>query len=62
MPADTSHSGVRKMAHWILVDYENVRPSDFQPDKQPDTNIVVFLGANQNKVPTALAVVEQGVQ
>ena len=47
------------MAHWILVDYENVRPSDFHPDKQPDTNIVVFVGANQNKVPTDLAMALQ---
>ena len=47
------------MAHWILVDYENVRPSDFHPDKQPDTNVVVFLGASQNKVPTDLAMALQ---
>ena len=49
------------MAHWILVDYENVRPSDFHPDKQPEANIVVFLGANQNKVPTNLAVALQAL-
>ena len=47
------------MAHWILVDYENVRPSDFHPDRQPDTRIIVFLGPNQRKIPADLVMALQ---
>ncbi len=47
------------MAHWILVDYENVRPSDFHPDRQPDTRILVFLGPNQQKIPADLVMALQ---
>ena len=47
------------MAHWILVDYENVHPSDFHPDRQPDTHILVFLGATQTKIPAELVMALQ---
>lgn len=47
------------MAHWILVDYENVRPSDFHPNRQPDTRIIVFLGPNQQKIPADLVMALQ---
>ena len=47
------------MAHWILVGYENVRPSDFHPDRQPDTHILVFLGPNQHKIPADLVMALQ---
>lgn len=47
------------MAHWILVDYENVRPSDFDPERQPDTRILVFLGPNQQKLPADLVMALQ---
>lgn len=47
------------MAHWIFVDYENVRPSDFSPDRQPDTHVLVFLGASQQKIPSELAIALQ---
>ena len=47
------------MAHWILVDYENVRPSDFHPDRQPDTHVIVFLGPNQHKIPADLVMALQ---
>ena len=47
------------MGHWILVDYENVRPNDFSPDRQPDTDILVFLGASQNKIPADLVMALQ---
>ena len=47
------------MAHWILVDYENVRPSDFHPERQPDTRILVFLGPNQQKIPADLVMALQ---
>ena len=47
------------MAHWILVDYENVRPSDFHPDRQPDTHVIVFLGPNQHKIPADLVIALQ---
>lgn len=47
------------MTHWILVDYENVRPSDFHPDRQPDTRIIVFLGPNQQKIPADLVMALQ---
>ncbi len=47
------------MAHWIFVDYENIHPSDFSPDRQPDTHVLVFLGANQQKIPSELAIALQ---
>ena len=47
------------MAHWIFVDYENVRPNDFHPDRQPDTHILVFLGPNQHKIPAELVMALQ---
>lgn len=47
------------MAHWILVDYENVRPTDFDPERQRDTHILVFLGANQSKIPADLVMALQ---
>ncbi len=47
------------MAHWILVDYENVRPTDFDPERQQDTHILVFLGATQSKIPADLVMALQ---
>ena len=47
------------MAHWIFVDYENVRPNDFHPDRLPDTHILVFLGPNQHKIPAELVMALQ---
>ena len=47
------------MAHWIFVDYENVRPNDFHPDLQPDTHILVFLGPNQHRIPAELVMALQ---
>ena len=40
---------------WILVDYENVQPADFDVAGQPDTRIFVFLGPKQKNIPAALA-------
>ena len=42
------------MTNWILVDYENVQPTNFDPDKQQDAGIFVFLGPSQNKIPADL--------
>ena len=42
------------MTHWILVDYENVQPRAFDPDRLPDARIVIFLGTDQKRLPADL--------
>jgi len=39
----------------VLVDYENVQPSDFDLLKDGPFKVKVFLGPNQSKVPVSLA-------
>lgn len=41
--------------HYILIDFENVQPSSLEALKQQPFNIVVFVGANQVKIPFGLA-------
>ena len=43
------------MTEWILVDYENVQPDDFDSIRDSGTNIMVFLGPKQKNIPAALA-------
>lgn len=41
--------------NYILVDYENVQPKDFDLLKEGPFMVKVFLGPNQSKLPVALA-------
>lgn len=40
---------------YILIDFENVQPSDFDLIKNRPIRVKLFLGANQSRIPVALA-------
>ena len=42
-------------AHYVLIDYENVQPSDLELLEGQPYEVVLFVGAQQKKVPAALA-------
>ena len=41
--------------NYVLIDYENVQPSDLAMLRDGPCKVKVFLGANQAKIPVALA-------
>lgn len=46
--------------NYVLVDYENVQPTDLALLCNAPVRVKVFLGANQAKIPVALAAALQG--
>jgi hypothetical protein len=42
-------------AKYVLIDFENVQPANLQSLKQYDFKVLVFVGANQTKIPYELA-------
>lgn len=47
--------------NYILIDYENIQPTDVSMLRNGSLKVKVFLGANQSKIPVALAVALQGL-
>lgn len=47
--------------NYILIDYENVQPTDMDMLRDGPFKVKVFLGANQAKIPVALATAVQGL-
>jgi hypothetical protein len=47
--------------NYVLIDYENVQPSDLAMLRDGPFKVKVFLGANQAKIPVALAAALQGL-
>lgn len=47
------------VTNYVLIDFENVQPSNLEVLKQHPFNVVVFVGANQAKIPFDLAVAMQ---
>ncbi len=47
--------------NYVLIDYENVQPSDLAMLRDGPFKVKVFLGANQSKIPVALAAALQGL-
>jgi hypothetical protein len=45
----------------VLIDYENVQPTDLAKLRDGPFKVKVFLGANQSKIPVALAAALQGL-
>ena len=45
----------QKRKNYILVDFENVQPQSFVLPKNHEFKVIVFIGANQTKVPLELA-------
>lgn len=41
--------------NYVLIDYENVQPTDLALLRDRPLKVKVFLGANQSKIPVALA-------
>lgn len=41
--------------NYVLVDYENVQPEDLSALADHEVNVLLFVGANQSKVPISLA-------
>ena len=41
--------------NYILIDYENVQPSSFEFTENFPFQVIVFIGANQKKIPIELA-------
>ena len=41
--------------NYILIDFENVQPTDLALLRNAPVKVKVFLGANQAKIPVALA-------
>lgn len=37
--------------HYILIDYESIQPADLAAVDDAATNVVVFVGAQQNRLP-----------
>ncbi|SEL19598.1 PIN domain-containing protein [Ectothiorhodospira marina] len=47
--------------NYVLIDFENVQPSNLEVLKQHTFKVVVFVGANQAKVPFELAAAMQAL-
>jgi hypothetical protein len=47
--------------NYVLVDYENVQPTDLGMLREGPFKVKVFLGANQARIPVALAAALQGL-
>ena len=47
--------------NYVLIDYENVQPSDLAMLRDGPFKVKVFLGASQAKIPVALAAALQGL-
>jgi hypothetical protein len=47
--------------NYILIDYENVQPTDLALLRDGPFKVKVFLGANQSKIPVALAAAIQAL-
>ncbi len=47
--------------NYVLIDYENVQPTDIALLRDGPFKVKVFLGANQSKVPVALAAAMQAL-
>lgn len=47
--------------NYVLIDYENVQPTDLAMLRDGPFKVKVFLGANQAKIPVALAAALQGL-
>lgn len=47
--------------NYVLIDYENVQPSDLAMLRDGPFKVKVFLGANQAKIPVALATAIQAL-
>jgi hypothetical protein len=47
--------------NYVLVDYENVQPTDLAMLRDGPFKVRVFLGANQTKIPVGLATALQGL-
>ena len=47
--------------NYVLIDYENVQPTDLALLRDAPVKVKVFLGANQAKIPVALAAALQGL-
>ena len=49
------------ISNHILIDYENVQPTDFSLLRDGPIQLKVFLGANQSKIPVDLATAMQAM-
>lgn len=47
--------------HFVLIDYENVQPKEFKSLRSGSFKVKLFLGANQSKIPVALAAALHGL-
>jgi hypothetical protein len=45
--------------NYVFIDFENVQPSDLRAFNQEYVRVIVFVGANQSKIPTDFAVALQ---
>lgn len=50
---------VRLATNYVLIDFENVQPSNLEVLRQHPFNVIVFVGANQTKIPFDLAAAMQ---
>lgn len=47
--------------NYILIDFENVQPKNLEVLNRPDVQLILFVGANQNKIPFASAALVQSM-
>lgn len=47
--------------NYVLIDYENIQPSNLELLREHPFKVIVFVGANQNKVPFELAAAMQSM-
>lgn len=48
--------------NYILIDFENVQPKNLEVLKDQDFKVIVFVGANQTKIPFELASAMQSLE
>jgi hypothetical protein len=53
--------GTQMKTNYVLIDYENVQPSQVGVLKGNDFKVMVFVGANQTKIPFELAAALQAL-
>ncbi|SFV55621.1 hypothetical protein MNB_SV-9-1630 [hydrothermal vent metagenome] len=55
-------SDIKKVRNnYIFVDFENVQPTSFEFPKDYSFKIIIFVGANQTKIPIELAISMQNL-
>lgn len=53
--------GASLAANYVLIDFENIQPSNFELLRMHSLKVIIFVGANQNRIPFELAAAMQSM-